>query len=72
MIDNAAGSFPAGALQLTELSETLCIKALHACIGIAYIPSVLRQSDLGRSASSFLRCTQLLHKGAHKGGPWPF
>ena len=39
MIDNAAGSPRAGALQL---SETLAIKALHACIEMAYRKRVLR------------------------------
>ena len=33
MMDNAAGSLRAGALQL---SETLGIEALHACIEMAY------------------------------------
>ena len=32
-MDNAAGLLRAGALQL---SETLGIKVLHACIGMAY------------------------------------
>ena len=33
MMDNAAGSLRAGALQL---SETRCIEALYACIVMAY------------------------------------
>ena len=40
MMDNAASSLRAGALQL---SETLCIEALHACIGMAYQKRILRQ-----------------------------
>ena len=43
-MDNAAGSLQAGALQL---SETLWIEALHACIEMAYRKqSVLKQSGL--------------------------
>ena len=41
MIDNAAGSLRAGALQL---SETLSgITALHACSGMAYQMRILHQ-----------------------------
>ena len=40
MMDNAAGSLQAGALQL---SETLGIEVLHACIGMAYRKCILRQ-----------------------------
>ena len=41
MMDNAAGSLQAGALQL---SETLGgIKALHACNGMVYRTRILRQ-----------------------------
>ena len=44
MMDNAAGSLRADALQL---SETLCIKAsieaLHACNGMAYRKRILCQ-----------------------------
>ena len=40
MMDNAAGSLRAGALQL---SETLAIEALHACIEMAYGKRILRQ-----------------------------
>ena len=40
MMDNAAGSLQAGALQL---SKTHCIEALYACIGMAYRKGKLRQ-----------------------------
>ena len=41
MMDIAAGSFRAGALQL---SETLSgIEALHACFGMAYRTRILHQ-----------------------------
>ena len=40
MMDNAAGSLRAGALQL---SKARCIKALYACIGMAYRKRILRQ-----------------------------
>ena len=39
MMDNAAGLLRADALQL---SETLAIKALHACIEMAYRKRILR------------------------------
>ena len=40
MMDNAAGSLQAGALQLSEI---LSIKVLHACIGMGYRKRILRQ-----------------------------
>ena len=48
MMDNAAGSLRAGALQLSEtlgieLEAVASIKALHACIGMAYQKRILRQ-----------------------------
>ena len=46
MMDNAAGLFRAGALQLSEtlgIELEASIKALHACIGMAYRKRILHR-----------------------------